>query len=272
MDNQQLSPYQLSCIEKLVNVTSVTRKQAQAILDRFGWEVEIAADAFFGGDVSDVMSLSDESTESGMDVDMDKVDAWFDRLADPDDEDEGLDREISEEGIEMFCKEIGIDLQSPVILVISWKMEADDMSHFNRGEFRKGMVNLGVDTSDMLKDVLPGLQEFAADVHSDEYKAFYAYCFDFAKEGTKKNLSKDEAVALWEVLLEGRFKLGKRFLEWMPTSSEVVVTRDLWIQTLEFLKCCEGGLESYRSDDSWPVAIDDFVEWARAKGEGADTS
>jgi hypothetical protein len=57
---------------------------------------------------------------------------------DPDDDDT-----IGEDGILKFCEDIAVDPQDIVVLIISWKMNAQIMCTFTRSEWLQGMKALG---------------------------------------------------------------------------------------------------------------------------------
>lgn len=65
---------------------------------------------------------------------------------------------ITDDGILNFCKELGIDAQDPVILALSWYMEAEAMCVFTRQEFVRGLEKLQCCSMDDLKAQLPMLR------------------------------------------------------------------------------------------------------------------
>lgn len=65
---------------------------------------------------------------------------------------------ITDDGILAFCEELGIDSQDPVILVLSWIMEAAAMCDFTRTEFIRGFEKLNCVTMDDLRAKLPFLR------------------------------------------------------------------------------------------------------------------
>jgi DCN1-like protein 1/2 len=65
---------------------------------------------------------------------------------------------ITDDGIFAFCEELGIDPQDPVILVLSWSMEAAAMCEFTRAEFVRGFEKLNCQNMEDLKETLPFLR------------------------------------------------------------------------------------------------------------------
>ena len=50
---------------------------------------------------------------------------------------------ITDEGIEKFCSALGIDTQDVTILLVAWKMNAENMCVFTYEEWSKGMAAVG---------------------------------------------------------------------------------------------------------------------------------
>ena len=50
---------------------------------------------------------------------------------------------ITDEGIEKFCSDLGIDTQDVAILLIAWKMDAANMCVFTYEEWSRGLTALG---------------------------------------------------------------------------------------------------------------------------------
>ncbi|CAN0437652.1 unnamed protein product, partial [Hapterophycus canaliculatus] len=70
----------------------------------------------------------------------------FQRYADPEEKDSILD-----EGIQQFYTELGVDTQDLVVLIVSWKMEAEEMCVYTREEWQRGMSEMGVSTTRQLR-------------------------------------------------------------------------------------------------------------------------
>jgi len=48
-----------------------------------------------------------------------------------------------------------------------------------------------------------------------KFRAFYQFVFDYSREPSQRSLPSDTAMALWEVLLRGRFPLLDAWLEFL---------------------------------------------------------
>lgn len=49
---------------------------------------------------------------------------------------------IGPDGIEAFCKALGVDPEDPVMLVLAYKMDAKQMGYFTKKEWLKGLQDL----------------------------------------------------------------------------------------------------------------------------------
>ncbi|WFD30400.1 Scaffold-type E3 ligase [Malassezia sp. CBS 17886] len=114
------------------------------------------------------------------------------------------------------------------------------------------------------------------------YTTAYDYAFSFACPEGQKNLPLEVALTFWDLLLpsaptfdadgaSGKFsarqyELWKRFL--VEASNLRVVSRDTWIQFLEFMREIDPAFANHDFDAAWPSVIDEFVAWVRAGRHG----
>lgn len=117
----------------------------------------------------------------------------------------------------------------------------------------------------------------------------YAFTFPFSLEPGHKNLPREAAIALWQLLLPPHFPLLSDWCRFMEERGPKLVTRDTWTLLLQFARQIKPDLSNYDEDGAsraapvsgrlprasltqappgaWPVIIDDFVEWIKA-GKG----
>jgi hypothetical protein len=94
--------------------------------------------------------------------------------------------QIGPEGIETLCRDIGVDPENVVVLVLAWHLNAQSMGYFKKEEFINGLQALGVDTADKLKN---HLKIFTSELDDpSKFKDIYRYAFGFAKEKEQKIL------------------------------------------------------------------------------------
>ncbi|XP_035753579.1 DCN1-like protein 4 isoform X7 [Egretta garzetta] len=54
----------------------------------------------------------------------------------------GTDDIVGPEGMEKFCEDIGVEPENVVMLVLAWKLDAQNMGYFTLQEWLKGMTSL----------------------------------------------------------------------------------------------------------------------------------
>ncbi|XP_011928979.1 DCN1-like protein 4 isoform X3 [Papio anubis] len=140
----------------------------------------------------------------------------------------GTDDVVGPEGMEKFCEDIGVEPENVVMLVLAWKLDAQNMGYFTLQEWLKGMTSLQCDTTEKLRNTLDYLRSFLND--STNFKLIYRYAFDFARQSKYK-----------------------------------VINKDQWCNVLEFSRTINLDLSNYDEDGAWPVLLDEFVEWYKDK-------
>lgn len=201
-------------------------------------------------------SLSDEL---GKPFSVRRCRAWFEHYAG---QDEPTDT-IGPEGVEKLCKDLGVDPEDTVMLVLAWKLQAETMGFFTFHEWSKGMLSIDCDSTAKLKARLSGLKSLTSD--SATFKKIYRYAFDFCRNQDQRQLDIDTAVTMLHLLLHGSWPLIDDFLEFLQSSKYKVLNRDQWCNVLEFSRSINPDLSNYDEDGAWPVLMDEFVEWYQLK-------
>jgi len=172
------------------------------------------------------------------------------------------DAQIGPEGVESLCRDVGVDPENVVVLVLAWHLNAQSMGYFKRDEFVNGLQSLGVDTVDKLKN---HLNIFKAELDDpSKFKDIYRYAFGFAKEKEQKILDLATADAMLDLLMGGRFPHTERLRQFMKEqTSYKSINLDQWMNILEFSRTIKADLSNYDENGAWPVLLDEYCEWAR---------
>ncbi|ETP53887.1 hypothetical protein, variant 1 [Phytophthora nicotianae P10297] len=181
------------------------------------------------------------------------IDAAFDRFQDPEME----EASITDDGILALCDALGIDAQDPVMLALSCAMESATMGVYTRTEFRRGMHKLHCSSIEDLRAEIPALRSQMRD--RAEFSTIYSFTFGFSKDPTQKSLALELAIGLWDLLLPGHFHWRRHWLQYVRENSRSVVSKDLWLQVLDFGHQIKPDLSNYDENGAWPVLLDDFA-------------
>jgi len=209
--------------------------------------------------------LEAESREKFVASNLKGLEKVFKSLEDPEEDDE-----ITDDGVEKMCSELGVDPEDPVVLVISWHMRAENMCVYTKDEFMRGMGQMECKDLKALKKKLP---ELSAQMHDMEvFDAVYSWVYDFCKESSKKSLDLDYAKGMWKVMLEGRWDLIGDWLQFLEDSKyDNPIKRDEWsmlrlfMDTVREIQPLMDGTALQDDDVPWPVLIDEFVDYIQEK-------
>jgi DCN1-like protein 4/5 len=193
-----------------------------------------------------------------------KVDDLFDKYKDKDCPDDDGQPQIGPEGIEQLCKDISVDPEDVLVLVLAWHLNAQRMGFFSKPEFVNGMQKLGVDNISKLKAQLSNFKKDLDD--PAKFKEIYRFSFGFAKEKETKIIDLETAGALLALVLGNRFPHTeplRQFLKEQTTYKSVNL--DQWMNILEFSRSIRADLSNYDENSAWPVLLDEYCEWARKR-------
>ncbi|KAI7802641.1 DCN1-like protein 5 isoform X1 [Triplophysa rosa] len=182
--------------------------------------------------------------------------AWFYEYA-------GSDDIVGPESMEKFCEDIGVEPENIVMLVLAWKLEAINMGFFTKEEWLKGMTSLQCDCTERLQGKLDYMRSQLNDPVI--FKNIYRYAFDFARDKDQRSLDMDTAKSMLALLLGRTWPLFPVFHQFLEQSKYKVMNKDQWYNVLEFSRTVNADLSNYDEDGAWPVMLDEFVEWHKAR-------
>lgn len=187
-----------------------------------------------------------------------KIMALFNHYKDPNED------AILAEGIERFCNDLQIAPDDFRILVLAWKLDAEQMCKFTRQEFFQG---LKVMNTDSIKGIQNKLPELVHDIerNAEYFKSLYRFTFRFGLDvaNGQRILPSDMAVLLWRLVFTiCEPPILKKWLDYLEKHPNVRgIPKDTWYMFLNFSETVGSDLSGYDDTEAWPSLFDDFVEY-----------
>jgi len=186
------------------------------------------------------------------------ADALFDSLS-------GGEDNLDPEKTLAFCEKLGIDPEAPVAIGLSYYLKSPAMGSFNRQGFVTGCKELRVASLEELKAALPVIEKKSSFGGSD-FDQVYKFVFSWGCEPGIRNLKKDVAISLWQLLIpKNGFALIQDWIQHWEESNARVVTKDEWVSFKRYVDLMKTSTRGIDSDDAWPIAIDEFVDKLKKK-------
>jgi len=208
------------------------------------------------------------------------VEKLFDRFKDaPETTEVGseMDPAIGPEGIERLCREVEIDPDDVVLLVLAFHLNASEMGYFYRDEWINGLEKLKLDTVDKIRDHFEVMRKELDE--PERLKTIYRRLFGFAKSSPEqKCVDIDTAIGILNLFLAPRVSHVKSFVEFLQShpGSVKALNLDQWTSLYEFAVTVKEDFSNYDENGAWPCVMDDYVQWRKGEksnaGEGATDS
>ncbi|CAN1841610.1 DCN1-like protein 4, partial [Linum perenne] len=173
----------------------------------------------------------------------------------------------SPEGIESLCSDLEVDHTDVRILMLAWKMKAEKQGYFTLDEWRRGLKALRADNVSKLKKALPELEKEVK--RPSNFMDFYSFGFQYClTEEKQKSIDIESICLLLDLVLGFQYRAQvDYFIEYMKIQNDYkVINMDQWMGFYRF--CNEisfPDLSNYDPELAWPLILDNFVEWIRAK-------
>lgn len=170
---------------------------------------------------------------------------------------------ILADGVERLCNDLQLSPDEFKVLVLAWKLNAEQMCQFTRQEFVTGLKAMRVDSIRGIQARLPEIvQELM--VNSNLFKDLYRFTFRFGLDVTagQRILPADMAIVLWQLVFTIREPpLLSRWLKFLEYHHVRGIPRDTWNMFLNFAESIGDDLGAYDDAEAWPSLFDDFVEY-----------
>ncbi|RKP00652.1 hypothetical protein CXG81DRAFT_12940 [Caulochytrium protostelioides] len=246
---------------------------AKSLLSSLNYQLEAAVDAFYvrGGGGYVGAKPSPSSTRSGRRTGSSsggttsaaaarateaKLNALFDTYADAEDPDA-----ILVEGTERLCADLEVAPDDVAVLVLAYHLQCPRMCEFRRAGWLAGWTALGCDGLPAMRRAVAGMAASLND--PDRFKDVYRFAFGFAKGPQGKSLVLPMAIAVWELLLRGRYPELDLWTTFLVEQHGKAISKDTWNLFLDFTRTAKPGFPDHDTDGAWPILIDQFVEYAR---------
>lgn len=164
------------------------------------------------------------------------------------------------EGLVRFFEALGVCPATDLVaLEFARQCQAKEMGIFRRREFIRGLVALGVDSLDHLRNKVPELRR-RLEVPAQR-RELYVYSFALALEPPARTLDVGEACSLWQLFLAESPHL-EPWCAWV-TKAQMRCSKDLWDMFWLFATEVPADLSTYDDCPDWPLTLDQFVEHLR---------
>ena len=160
-----------------------------------------------------------------------------------------------------LCADTGVAPEDIVMLVLAYSLDAEKMGFFTKKQWMKGMESLQCSNTQELKSKLPELRSLLENPVS--FRNIYTFAFNFMKEEDRKDVDIATALAMMELLLGERWSLFPSFQQYLSQSNLQSMSKDLWLNTLDFSENIRPDLSDFDEDRAWSLMLDKFVEWYR---------
>ncbi|XP_014206570.1 DCN1-like protein 3 [Copidosoma floridanum] len=170
---------------------------------------------------------------------------------------------ILADGMEKLCTDLQLSPDEFKVLVLAWKLNAEQMCQFTRQEFIQGLKAMRVDSIKGIQHRLPDIVE-ELKTNAELFKDLYRFTFRFGLDVSsgQRILPADMAIVLWRLVFTIREPpLLERWLNFLESHPVRGIPRDTWNMFLNFAESIGNDLSAYDDAEAWPSLFDDFVEY-----------
>ncbi|EFA81572.1 calcium-binding EF-hand domain-containing protein [Heterostelium album PN500] len=188
-----------------------------------------------------------------------RLDEFFEKYKEPD------TNQIGPDGMVQLCKDINVEPEDIIVLVLAWRLKAQSMGYFTRQEFVTGLSELGIDSLAKLQSYLPNFKKDLDDPNN--YKDIYRFAFVFAKESENKILELGNACDMMSLVLSVKYPHIDQLVDYLTNHQKSYrgINMDQWLSIFEFVKSINADASNYDENGAWPVLLDEYVDWLKTK-------
>ncbi|KAJ1973140.1 DCN1-like protein 5 [Dimargaris xerosporica] len=169
---------------------------------------------------------------------------------------------IAIEGIDRWCRDLGVDVNGMDYFILGWKLGAQSMVSITQDEFVNGLSRLECHSIKETRHSFPAWRaEIDSSVGTGAHKALYRWTFNFIKDPAQKSLDVDLAVMALPMLLSSN-PHTQPFIHYLQQDSGIsVINRDQWTSFYEFCHVIPADCTDYDELAAWPTLLDEYVRW-----------
>lgn len=174
---------------------------------------------------------------------------------------EASDNSIGPEGVEKLCRDLQVDPADRKVLLLAWKMGAQQMGFFSRSEFDQGLRALNAHDVPSLKTALDQVA-IKVDNDPDVFQNFYQFAFKFClTEPRQKIIDIDTSVQMLSIVMTNQAHL-QPFIDFLQHQTEYkFINNDQWMGFYRFSQEVAPDCSDYDEAQAWPLLLDNYVEY-----------
>jgi len=168
---------------------------------------------------------------------------------------------IGGEKLVQFAQDMGsTGPLDPTLLIIAWVLFSSRQWQFLKEEWLSSWALQGVFTLNRIKEAVEQWRNLI-NTNDEIWKNFYQFVFDYLKSTPKStNIEKQEALVAWHIVgIDKRWELFDKWEKYWNENPAKLVSKDVWNMLIRFIDKIGTNLNNYDENDSWPLAIDEFV-------------
>jgi len=153
----------------------------------------------------------------------------------------------------------------PLLLILSWKMQADALWEFSRTEW---LICWALNNCFNIEDMKTKVDLWRNNIrdNSGEFKSFYYFVFTYLKAEQATAIPTEEALLAWGMVgLPPRWTYWGLWTSYLEDNSIKSINKDTWNMVFRFIDVVKNDINNYDSLDCWPGVIDDFAEYIKSK-------